>query len=93
MVISGLANGNRSQVQGSTFRVKDKEGIKAPKSPLNFSFFQIIANLAHVHSNRHIPFLSIHASDSLLLMFLCSLVLGIGEIYAARREAEHGAAS
>jgi len=27
-------NGNRSQVQGSTFRVKDKEGIKDPKSSL-----------------------------------------------------------
>jgi len=26
--------GNRSQVQGSTFRVKDKEGIKDPKSRL-----------------------------------------------------------
>jgi hypothetical protein len=38
--------GNRSQVQGSTFRVKEKEGIKASKSPLNFSFCQIIANLA-----------------------------------------------
>ena len=25
---------NRSQVQGSTFRVKDKEGIKDPKSSL-----------------------------------------------------------
>ena len=33
------------------------------------------------------------AALSVLLMFLCSLVLGIGEIYAARREAEHGAAS
>ena len=37
---------NSSQVQGSTFRVKEKEGIKASKSQLNFSFFQIIANLA-----------------------------------------------
>jgi hypothetical protein len=44
--MSGLANSNRSQVQGSKFRVKDKEGIKALKSLLNFSFFQIIANLA-----------------------------------------------
>jgi hypothetical protein len=26
--------GNRSQVQGSAFRVKDKEGIKDPKSAL-----------------------------------------------------------
>jgi len=32
---SGILNkGNRSQVQGSTFRVKDKEGIKDPKSSL-----------------------------------------------------------
>jgi hypothetical protein len=27
-----LKNSNRSQVQGSTFRVKDKEGPKDPKS-------------------------------------------------------------
>jgi hypothetical protein len=26
---------NRSQVQGSRFRVKDKEGVKDPKSSLN----------------------------------------------------------
>jgi hypothetical protein len=29
-----LKKRNRSQVQGSTFRVKDKEGIKDPKSLL-----------------------------------------------------------
>jgi hypothetical protein len=29
------ARGNRSQVQGSTFRVKGKEGIKDPKSSVN----------------------------------------------------------
>jgi hypothetical protein len=29
-----LCKHNRSQVQGSTFRVKDKEGIKDPKSSL-----------------------------------------------------------
>ena len=31
--------GNRSQVQGSTFRVKDKEGIKDPKSSLKMLIF------------------------------------------------------
>jgi len=36
---------NRSQVQGSTFRVKDKEGIEDPKSSLS-SFSQVIANWA-----------------------------------------------
>ncbi len=37
---------NRSQVQGSTFRVKDKEGMKI-RSPLyKCSFSQVIANLA-----------------------------------------------
>jgi hypothetical protein len=30
---------NRSQVQGSTFRVKDKEGIKNPKSSLKMLTF------------------------------------------------------
>jgi hypothetical protein len=30
---------NRSQVQGSTFRVKDKEGIKDPKSSLKMLIF------------------------------------------------------
>jgi hypothetical protein len=35
---------NRSQVQRSTFRVKDKEGIKDPKSSLKMLFSQIIAN-------------------------------------------------
>jgi hypothetical protein len=38
--------GNRSQVQGSTFRVKDKEGIKTRNPRKKFSFSQIIANLA-----------------------------------------------
>jgi hypothetical protein len=37
---------NRSQVQGSTFRVKDKEGIKDPKFSLKMLISQIIANLA-----------------------------------------------
>jgi hypothetical protein len=36
---------NRSQVQGSTFRVKDKEGIKDPKFSLKMFISQIIANL------------------------------------------------
>ena len=31
---------NRSQVQGSTFRVKGKEGIEVPKSSLNMIIFQ-----------------------------------------------------
>jgi len=30
---------NRSQVQGSTFRVKDKEGIEGPKSSLQMFIF------------------------------------------------------
>jgi hypothetical protein len=30
---------DRSQVQGSTFRVKDKEGIEDPKSPLKMLIF------------------------------------------------------
>jgi hypothetical protein len=34
--------GNRSQVQGSTFRVKNKEGIKDPKSSLNQLFEAIL---------------------------------------------------
>jgi hypothetical protein len=38
--------GNRSQVQGSGLRVKDKEGIKDPKSSLKMLIPQIIANLA-----------------------------------------------
>jgi hypothetical protein len=37
--------GNRSQVQGSTFRVKDKEGIKDPKFSLKMLISQIIANV------------------------------------------------
>jgi hypothetical protein len=36
----------RSQVQGSTFRVKDKEGLKDPKFSLKMLISQIIANLA-----------------------------------------------
>jgi hypothetical protein len=32
MFIAIVSGGNRSQVQGSKFRVKDKEGIKDPKS-------------------------------------------------------------
>jgi len=35
-----MINGNRSQVQGSTFRVKGKEGIEDPKSWLNMVIFQ-----------------------------------------------------
>ncbi len=34
-----IFSGNRSQVQGSTFRVKDKEGIKDPKSSLKMLIF------------------------------------------------------
>ncbi len=34
-----LTGCNRSQVQGSTFRVKDKEGIKDPKSSLKVLIF------------------------------------------------------
>ena len=30
--------GNRSQVQGSTFRVKGKEGVEDPKASLNLIF-------------------------------------------------------
>jgi len=37
---------NRSQVQGSTFRVKDKEGIKDPKFSQKMLISQIITNLA-----------------------------------------------
>jgi hypothetical protein len=37
----------RSQVQGSTFRVKDKEGIKDPKSSLKMLIF---ANNCHFGS-------------------------------------------
>ena len=33
---------NRSQVQGSTFRVKDKEGIEDPKSSLQGSALERI---------------------------------------------------
>jgi hypothetical protein len=38
--------GNRSQVQGSTFRVKDKEGMKIRSPRYKCSFSQVIANLA-----------------------------------------------
>ena len=34
-----LFKGNRSQVQSSTFRVKDKEGIEGPKSSLKTLIF------------------------------------------------------
>jgi len=37
---------NRSQVQGSTFRVKDKEVSEDPKSPVKMPIFQVIANSA-----------------------------------------------
>jgi hypothetical protein len=37
---------NRSQVQGSTFKVKDKEGIEDPKFSLEMLIPQIIAYLA-----------------------------------------------
>jgi hypothetical protein len=37
---------NRSQVQGSTFRVKDKESIKTRSPRQKGSFSQIIADLA-----------------------------------------------
>jgi len=33
-----LKRGNRSQVRGSTFRVKDKEGIKDPKFSIKIRF-------------------------------------------------------
>jgi len=45
-LIKGRKIRNRSQVQGSTFRVKDKEGIKGPKFLLKMLISQIIANLA-----------------------------------------------
>jgi hypothetical protein len=35
---AGLFFSNRSQVQGSTFTVKDKEGIEDPKPSLKYSF-------------------------------------------------------
>jgi len=37
---------SRSQVQGSTFRVKDKKVIEDPKSLLKMLIFQVLANLA-----------------------------------------------
>ena len=37
--IWSLCFGNRSQVQGSTFRVEDKEGIQDPKSSLKMLIF------------------------------------------------------
>jgi hypothetical protein len=43
-LIEGRKIRNRSQVQGSTFRVKDKEGIKDPKFSLKMLISQIIAN-------------------------------------------------
>jgi hypothetical protein len=39
-----IGSSNRSQVQGSTFRVKDKKGIKDPKFSLKMLISQIIAN-------------------------------------------------
>jgi hypothetical protein len=36
---------NRSEVQGSTFRVKDKENIEDPKPSSKCLFSQVIANL------------------------------------------------
>ena len=33
-IVAIRVKGNRSQVQGSTFRVKDKESIKDPRSSL-----------------------------------------------------------
>jgi hypothetical protein len=36
---NAIGRRNRSQVQGSTFRVKDKEGIKDPKSSLKMLIF------------------------------------------------------
>jgi len=38
-MISLIFHRNRSQVQGSTFRVKDKEGIEDPKSSLQMFIF------------------------------------------------------
>ncbi len=35
----GKDEGKRSQVQGSTFRVKDKDGIEGPKSSLKMLIF------------------------------------------------------
>ncbi len=37
---------NRSKVQGSTFKVKDKGGIEDPKSSFKMLIFPVIANLA-----------------------------------------------
>jgi len=37
---------NRSQVQGSTFRVKDEKALKIRSPRYKCSFFQVIANLA-----------------------------------------------
>ena len=37
--LTGKDYGNRSQVQGSTFRVKDKEGIEGQKSSLKMLIF------------------------------------------------------
>ena len=39
MLSTTSLEGNRSQVQGSTFRVKDKEGIEDPKSSLKMLIF------------------------------------------------------
>jgi hypothetical protein len=38
-IASALIQGNRSQVQGSTFKVKNKEGFKDPKSLLKMLIF------------------------------------------------------
>jgi len=38
--------GKRSQVQGSTFMVKDKEGIEDPKSSVKMLIFPSVPNLA-----------------------------------------------
>ena len=45
-MLAHIFSRNRSQVQGSTFRVKNKEGIKDPKFSLKMLISQIIANLA-----------------------------------------------
>jgi hypothetical protein len=44
---------NRSQVQGSTFRVKDKEGIKDPKSSLKMLTFPYNCQLGSKFRIRH----------------------------------------
>jgi len=46
MLSTTSLEGDRSQVQGSTFRVKDKKNIENPESSLKILVSQVIANLA-----------------------------------------------